>query len=449
MDDVYRKRRDSTFLCFLLIYGALFICRSVLPANLELIKDALDSSRTAIAWVMGIDLLVLTVSMLFYGYFGERIAGKISLKTITQLGWVICFGLISISLNFFQYATFYILSACFRGAFVPLAFTMVGDFYPPDERGSKFGWLNFFLLLGSGVGLIFGSLLGALSPIGWRWAYCLGVIMALASVSMYTLWGISPERGKFEPEFQDLQEVQYDYKMSFSNIKKLFKMKSVAALILSVLVSGIATTTLGIWELDYFKTSQLVILGGSAGLFALLFVILAGLGGLPGNIHGGKLGDKYYNSGNLKGRVTISILGIASGVGCLCGFFLIPLFGGAPWITVLSAILIIGLGFAGYWLASFPVGNQMAIYSEVCLPEVRSTANALHGMMVNIGGAIGNFLLATTITADEVTPIHVAILMAFWLGSGLLWIIPYFTYPREARECREIMSQRRGEMEPQ
>ena len=128
-------------------------------------------------------------------------------------------------------------------------------------------------------------------------------------------------------------------------------------------------------------------------------------------------------------------------------FFLVPLFGTEVWGIVLIALLIVGVGFIGYWLASWPVGNQFAIYSEVCLPETRGTANALHGMMVNIGGVIGNFILATTIVADMVTPMHVAILLVFWLAGGLLWIIPYFTYPKEAGECRETMLGRRAELE--
>jgi len=399
---------------------------------------------------MAIDLIILTVCILFFGYFSERISKKISIKklfAITQFGWVACYGLIALSGNFMQYAVLDVIGAGFRGAYLPIAFAMVGDFYSPEERGAKFGWLNFGLILGSGGGLIFGNLLGGIEVIGWRLAYGVGFILAFLAVLGYARRGITPERGKHEPDLQGLDEIDYDYKITLGNIKKLFQSKSVTSLIFSVLLTGVATTTLGIWAIDYFENSQLTSFGGSARLFAMLFYIMAGLGALPGNIQGGKIGDKHYKYGNLRGRVTISLFGLGTGLACMFCFYLIPLFGTEIGVMILAAILILGLGFLGYWLVSFPVGNQFAIYSEVCVPEVRSTANALHGVMVGLGGAIGNFFFAITIIADEVTSIHVAILLLFWVAGAALWIIPFFTYPKEAEQCREIMLERRGELE--
>ncbi|NVM27872.1 MAG: MFS transporter [Candidatus Helarchaeota archaeon] len=450
----YERSRAETFSALLLIYTGLFLCKNILPANITNIKTAFAITGSAIAMIIGINLIVLIGSILIFGYFGERLSQKYSIKKIfalTQFGWVICFGLVAISANFFQYSLFYILSACFEGAYLPIAFAMVSDFYSPEERGTKFGWLNTFLLLGSGGGIVFGTLLGQAIPvIGWRIAYGLAFVLAFLAISGYVIRGIIPIRGKHETEFEGLGDaVDYDYKITFKNIKKIFRSKSVGALLISVLLGSIATSTIGYWGLYYFETSQLVNFGASAALVALLFPTLAGLGGLPGNIHGGKIGDRHYNSGNLRGRVTISLFGIVVGLACLFGFYLIPVFSTEPLGMVLLSILVLGLGFVGYWFVSFPVGNGFAIYSEVCLPEIRSSTNALHGVMANIGGVIGNFLLGSMIAieaGEKVTPFHMSILLIFWLAGGLMWIIPYFTYPGEAKECRNVMLERRAEI---
>lgn len=451
MDELYEKKRAETFRQFVLIYAALFLCQAILTANIQEIANALSVSRNLIALVAGLDFLTLTISILVWGYLGERLAEKYSIKKIfalTQFGWVICFVLVVVSTTFLQFSICYILRSCFTGAYLPIVFSMVGDFYEPKERGEKFGWINFGLILGSGGGLIIGTFLGDLFEIGWRLAYALGVILAFLAILGYFREGIEPKRGLHEPEFLDAPDtVEYNYRLTLSNIKEVFKTKTVTTLLISVLISGIATSTLGVWALDYFKTSQLTIFGGSAGLFALLFYIIAGLGALPGNVQGGRLGDKFYKAGKIRWRVLISLFGVILGLICMFGFFLIPVFGGNVWEIVLVSALVLGLGFAGYWLASFPVGNNFAIYSEVCVPESRSSVMALHGMMVNIGGTIGNFLLATLIVSNQVLPWHVAILLSFWLGSGLLWIIPYFTYPKEAQQCRDLMARRRAEIE--
>ncbi|NVM55223.1 MAG: MFS transporter, partial [Candidatus Helarchaeota archaeon] len=163
MDDEYERKRRLSFLYLFLIYAALFICRGILPANLDLIRISLDTTRPAIAWLMAIDLLVLIISILFFGYFGEKLSEKYSIKKIfiiTQLSWVACFGLFVFAQNFLQFSILHVLSAVFRGAYLPIAFAMVGDFYPPKERGSKFGMINVGLIIGAGGGLLFGALLG-------------------------------------------------------------------------------------------------------------------------------------------------------------------------------------------------------------------------------------------------------------------------------------------------
>jgi hypothetical protein len=34
-----------------------------------------------------------------------------------------------------------------------------------------------------------------------------------------------------------------------------------------------------------------------------------------------------------------------------------------------------------------------------------------------------------------------------WLGGALFWVFPYLYYPKEAKECRDILLKRREELD--
>ena len=188
--------------------------------------------------------------------------------------------------------------------------------------------------------------------------------------------------------------------------------------------------------------------GNDAGLIATTIYILAGSGSLLGAIIGGKVGDSYFRSGKIKGRVLISVIGNALGPIFLMVFYLTPFFTGNPLQIIISWIFFLIIGYAGYMFSSFPVGNQFAIYSEVSTPELRSTANAMNGLMVNIGGIIGNLLISSLIEKNiSLLPFALSIVLFIWLIGALFWIIPYFKYPKESKMCREILLERRKELE--
>ncbi len=443
----YEYWRYRTFRSLLLMFAAIFLNKGTLYAIVEVLIDhkALPGAEAfGIGVVMAAYLGIVTVSTLLFGYYSEKLSEKYSRKKIlvfTQMGWVICYGLVPFVTHFYQYLALNAIAAFFVGAFIPLALTMVGEFYPPEERGKRYGWMNLGLILGLGGGMLFGRLFASIEVIGWRLAYGLGAALGLAAIIGYYIVGIEPQRGREEPEFKDMKEIRYDYKITWTKLKELFKNKTIAALMISLLIQGFAVETIGVWTIYYFEVSK------GLGSFAVIFYLIAGIGAMPGNIIGGHLGDKYYNEGNLKGRVIISLVGLVVGIGALFGFYFIPLFSGSGILLALSYILILGSGFVGYLFSGFPPGNQFAIYSEVCVPEVRSTANAMHSTMVNLGGVPGNLLL-TGLLAVEIAflPMGIAILLVIQLIGALLWIIPYFTYPKEAQDCRNLMAGRREEI---
>ncbi|MFX0188950.1 MAG: MFS transporter [Candidatus Hodarchaeota archaeon] len=451
MEDDYEIKRDKTFNRFLILHYVMYFSIMILPVNINnLLLYLPGTTAFGIGIIVATHLTVVMISILFFGYYGEKISEKFSRKKIfvfTNFIWVLSYGLISLSINYYYFLIFVIIGSFGIGAFLPIGFSMIGDFYPPGERGRKFGAMNVSLLLGTGGGIIIGGLLGNYTwSFGWRIAYGIGCILGLLALLSYVFSGISPERGRAEPEFMDFKgEINYNYKITFHSLGQLFKKKTVAAILIAMIFSGFANVTLGTWAIFYLTSK---IDDVNAGLYATTIFILAGIGAIPGTIIGGKFGDSYFNTGKLRGRVSISLIGLILGILCLLGFYLIPFFTANSLQIVFSWIFFIALGFVGFLLTSLCVGNILAIYSEVCVPELRSTANALNGFMINIGGIIGNLLLSFLIDKDmALFPFAIMLVLLFWLFGSVLWIIPYFIYPKECNELRDLMAERRKELE--
>ena len=451
MSESYQENREKTFHSISLLYFMMFFCGGILPVNIDNLLTYLPkTTKFGIGIVSASALIIGIISILIFGYYGDKISEKFSRKRIfiyTNFVWVFTYGLASLSFNYFYYLLFIIVGAIGTGAFLPLGYSMIGDLYSPKDRGKKYGMMSFNLTLGAGMGIIFGGLLGNYAgSLGWRIAYGVGFILGLFTLIFYTLSAIEPERLRSEPEFENFEgEINYNYKITYSNLKKLFRTRSVGGILVSVLCSGVANATLAIWAIFYLNTK---INGTDAELIVTTIYILAGSGALLGSIIGGRLGDKYFRSGKLKGRVIVSLIGLIVGISLLLAFYLIPFYTETMLQIVFSWIFFVIIGYLGFFFVAFSSGNQFAIYSEVSLPEVRSTANAMNGLMVNLGGIIGNLLISSMIERNmSLLPFAIFIVLIIWLSGSLFWIIPYFYYPNELKECRDILLKRRLDLE--
>ena len=156
--------------------------------------------------------------------------------------------------------------------------------------------------------------------------------------------------------------------------------------------------------------------------FSPIIKIVAGLGALPGAIIGGKLGDKFHHIMKYRGRLIISFCGRVVGIIFLLLFY--------SYISKSPSLVI--LGFLGYFLFSFANGNQFAVYSEMCGPKSKALANAMNGVMLNIGGIIGN-VLTSVLVQDGFSGLSFAIWMVLiiWLCGTMFWIISSLYYPLE------------------
>lgn len=422
-----------------------------IPVNIEnLLLNLPGTTNFGIGIVVASSLLVGSISILVFGYYGGRFSQKYSRKkilSITVTIWIAMYCLVPFSVNYYFYLTFIIVASFGGGAFLPISFSIISDYYSPSSRGQKYGTMQLGLMLGNGIGMIFGGILGNYTGhMGWRYAYFIGSMLALIVLLYYILKGTEPETGRAEPELKTLENgLKYDYKITFNNLFQLFKHKSVVGILFFVLCQGISASTLGTWGIFYITTK---IIAEDPGLIATALYLIAGIGALPGALIGGKIGDSYAKSGKLRGRVLIPFFGILVGVSLLFGFYLIPFFTTSTLAIVFSWIFFLVTGFIGNFLANLHQGNTFAIYSEVAVPELRSTANSFNGLMSNFGAIIGNLLISSLIETNlAYLPLAISLVLIIQLVGGFFWLIPYFFYPNEYKELRALMKRRKLELD--
>ena len=144
----------------------------------------------------------------------------------------------------------------------------------------------------------------------------------------------------------------------------------------------------------------------------------------------------------IRGRVTISMLGLIIGMVCNMTYYLMPL--SIPF----GFLLVIIFACLGAFLLNIWPGNNFAIVSDVCTPELRSSALALNGVFVNIGGIIGNLVLTVIIQANLAFMLNaIMLVMTLRLCGSFLWLIAYKYYPKEAKVRDELMAERRKELD--
>jgi MFS transporter, Spinster family, sphingosine-1-phosphate transporter len=442
---------NQTFKSLWVLYFMLYFCIGILPVNIDnLINDLLGTTEFGIGMIIVSQLSIGTISIFLFGYYDDKISEAFSRKRIfisTNLIWILAYGLNFFAFNYYFFFLFMIIASIGSGAFLPIGFSIIGDMYSPKQRGNKYGMMAFGLNLGSGMGLLFGGLLGSYTgPEGWRWAYLIGSCISFLALILYTLRGIDPERGRSEPEFESyIGTINYNYKITYKSILNLFQIKTVRYILLFILCNGIATATLGNWAIFYLTQK---INAEDPGLIATTLYLVAGIGILPGSIYGGKLGDKFLKNGKKNGRIFVSFIGLVIGIIFLILFYMLPILDKNPLEILFSWILFLSLGLIGNFFASLNAGNVFAIYSEVCVPEIRSTINAFNGIMINIGAIVGNLILSTFIEQDPgFLSLALFLVLIIWILGSLFWLAPLKHYSIEVAKCNKFKLLRRSELE--
>ncbi|MFL6238840.1 MAG: MFS transporter [Actinomycetes bacterium] len=388
----------------------------------------------------------LPFAMSFVGIFWRFLVGRLAdrmvrvkLLAILIFAYAVLMGAQSLALSFAMLVGFRVLLS-FTESIEPPTQSLIGDYYPVEERGRRFA--IFDLVTGIVGGLLPLALTGIfLSLIGWR-----AVFLIWAPFGLLCAWLMrkqpEPERGthdaEFERELEEMTErlsqtelpageasphalvasladgdasraeaIETDYteKSLWDVVKIVWKIRSWAIVVVSWTLCQVFLNGFMWFGPTYFKRNFHLSDSQVGPLVAGI-----GLGALPGVVLGGYIADWLLRRGVVNARVWV--LSISLTVGPIT--FVPALLINSLWVAFPFFIL------AGFFL-SLPTATNDAIMTDVIVPELRGSSAAAKGALqawANIGPAI--------VGGISYLAYHHGMTKAVSLKIGLLSMVPLY-----------------------
>ncbi len=215
----------------------------------------------------------------------------------------------------------------------PSAASLIGDYYPVEQRGRAFSIQQVMLLAGTGLGVGLGGVLGQI--VGWRWALVVCALPGLlVAVLVFRLR--EPKRGTAdrlglvggEIEHEDAQVELFDHGFGHflkdmviglrDDLRTIMDIRTMRYSLVGVAALLFTVTAVAVWLPQYYIRQMGVADGAGEAWFAALAIF----GGIPGVIIGGRVADRYAT--RVKGaRLALPAVFLFVGAGLFTASYLI------------------------------------------------------------------------------------------------------------------------------
>ena len=166
---------------------------TIVNVALPHMQGELGASSDQISWVLTSYLVSSAIVMPLTGYFSD-VLGRKRVLVICIAGFVAASALCGIAQNLVQIVGFRLLQGVFGAALVPLSQAIMGDAYPPEQRGSAMAIWGLGVMVGPVLGPTLGGWLTDFAS--WRWTFYINVPVGIASFFLATRF--VPESGRRE-----------------------------------------------------------------------------------------------------------------------------------------------------------------------------------------------------------------------------------------------------------
>lgn len=306
----------------------------------------------------------------------------------------------------------------------PGLYSLIGDYFPPKNRGKVYGVLQIAQPLGYLVGMIMALVLAG--AIGWRSVFyitgSLGVVMAVV-----IFFGVKePERGNSEPELENIEQTG-KYRFNWETARDLFKKKSLILLFMQGFIGVFPWQVITFWFFRYLETERAF--SDNEVLITMVIAIILLAAGYP---LGGILGDKLFGR-TKRGRLIVSAVGVITGAILL-------------WIAINvpyenKTLFIILMGMTTIFIP-FASPNVLSTVYDITLPEVRSTANSIQYFIEQGGSAIAPTLAGVIAMNSSLENSILTICVTAWVLCFIFLLGAIYLLPKDIDLLRTQLQQR-------
>jgi MFS family permease len=431
------------------------------PPLFSSIANDLNVNLSALGLVSAVNILVTSISSIYWGYLAGRFNRK-KLIIIGTIFWSVSVFLTSHSSTYAQLLIFQILTGIGLGCIASIGFSVLTDYIPHKFRGMLLSLWG----MSQGFGGISGSLMASLvgTAANWRKPFEIVSIIGFFLIVLY-FFIKEPTLGESEPELQELIKEGYNYtfNMEFSDFREIISKRSNMFLFFQGFFMNISTgsliwlPTLYISKIQGQGYSNKVAIIASGYLYALFQI-----GGLTSGYFG-YLGDRFQRK-TYRGRALLTSVFVFITMPLYLAMFIIPMNNLAlydnnatsillsilrqivlnPWMTVMFV-----LSFIASASQSANTPNWLALITDVNLPEHRGTAFSIANMAGSFGRTLGNvgigyLLVIVSKYAGETNNyiITLSIFQIFLIPSAICYIKMAKSNVHDINKVKSVLSKR-------
>jgi len=311
----------------------------------------------------------------------------------------------------------------------PGLFTLVADYFGPNLRGKVYGLLQLAQPLGYLIGMILALIVAPMIG-GWRSVFYITGALGLV-LTFFIYFGVKEmPRGKAEPEFENMPEMQ-TFKFSWAEAREIFKKKTMWFVFLQGFAGVFPWNVITFFFFGYLEKERGYDANSILFTMAPVILILAG-----GYFLGGALGDVFFKRTN-KGRILVSSAGV------LLGAIFLYLAITTPVEARNQFFIFMCLTAVFMPLSS---ANVIATVYDVTVPEVRSTAQAVEYFIENAGAAFAPIITGVIADAFSLQTAIILICSVAWGLCFLFYLGALFTIDKDTHHLRNQMAERAKSM---
>ncbi len=365
------SNRAYVLFILVVVYTFNFIDRQIIGILAVPIKADLGLSDTQLGLMGGLAFA------LFYTGLGIPVAmladrfSRTWIMTVALAVWSLMTAASGLATNFWQLFAARLGVGVGEAGGVAPAYSLISDFFPPNQRARALSIYSFGIPIGSAIGIVFGGVIASL--LDWRVAF---FIVGLAGVILAPIFRLTikePLRGGLDRQRDDSKAPDLRTILKTLSGKPSFWLVSLGASFSSMMGYG-----LFFWLPSFFVRSFDMTLLNASLYFGTVLLI----GGLAGIWAGGWLGDRF---GQMRRSRYISIPAIA--FLATVPFYMIAIMSESLPLTF--AVLLVPTALGLVWL-----GPVISVIQHLVPPNMRATASAVFLFINNlIGIGIGTFAI--------------------------------------------------------
>lgn len=360
------------------------------------------------------------------GWFTDRFPRKTLFVTVLLVGEIPCL-LTGFVQSYEQLFWCRALTGIGLGGALPLAFSMIADWFSARSRPAACAALGFSMGLGMGGGQLLAGMIGPLY--GWRLPFVLVAVPNLVLAVVFWFAAREPDRGRSEAALAEMVRAGQAYggRIDWARYREIFAVPTNLLVFAQALLGTVPWGVFFVFMTDFYAQDK-----GFGVQKGTLVVMASGLTALLGGLVGGFVGARLYR---LRPRYLPLLCAVTTSIGVVPTLLMVN-YPSQLGVEQPAMALPVLFSLATGLFIAVTGPNIRAVLLDANPPEVRGSVISLYASSNDLGMGLGPVVVSALI-AWQGRLLALNIATCFWLAAGALLFGVVRTFPVDERRMTE------------